>query len=77
LGGFLAIVSRTLRPWIGLLLIGFHIGQIAVFGWGFHANVALLALVLLPADEWLDAWRRRKPLASPTPTKASRRATVW
>ena len=51
--GFLAIVSRRARPWIGLLLIGFHLGQIGVFGWGFHANMLLLALVFLPVADWL------------------------
>jgi hypothetical protein len=54
--GFLAIVSRQLRPWIGLLLIGFHIGQIALFGWGFHANMLILALVFLPFHEWIPRW---------------------
>jgi hypothetical protein len=50
--GFLAIVSRLLRPWVGLLLIAFHFGQILLFGWGFHANAVILALVFLPIYEW-------------------------
>ncbi len=58
--GFVAIVSRRLRPWIGLLLIGFHVGQIAVFGWGFHANMMILALVFLPFYEWLPRWVARR-----------------
>lgn len=58
-GGFVAIFSRTLRPFIGLLLIGFHIGQVAVFGWGFHANAAVIALVFLPFDTWVPALVRR------------------
>jgi hypothetical protein len=54
--GFVAIVSRTLRPWIGLLLIAFHIGQIVLFGWGFHANLLILALVFLPFYDWVPRW---------------------
>jgi hypothetical protein len=52
-GGFVAVVSRRLRPLIGLALIGFHAGAICVFGWGFHANLLLLALVFLPLDRWV------------------------
>ena len=26
---------------VGLGLIGFHVGQIGMFGWGFHANAVL------------------------------------
>jgi hypothetical protein len=62
--GFVAIVSRPLRPWIGLLLISFHIGQIVLFGWGFHANMVILALVFLPFYEWVPrwvAWRESAP----------------
>jgi hypothetical protein len=58
--GFVAIVSRALRPWIGLLLIGFHVGQIALFGWGFHANMILLALIFLPFQEWVPRWVDRR-----------------
>jgi hypothetical protein len=60
--GFVAILSRTLRPWIGLLLIAFHVGQIVLFGWGFHANMIILALVFLPVYEWMTRWiDRRQP----------------
>ncbi|HVS34531.1 MAG TPA: hypothetical protein VMS17_03050 [Gemmataceae bacterium] len=51
-GGLVAIVSKHLRPVIGLLLIGFHVAQICVFGWGFHTNMAMLALVFLPVYSW-------------------------
>ncbi len=51
-GGLVAIVSARLRPLVGLLLIGFHVAQICVFGWGFHTNMAMLALVFLPAYQW-------------------------
>lgn len=62
-GGFLAIVSRRCRPVIGLLLIGFHIGAISVFGWGFHANLLLLILFFLPCDRLVPAlvdWLERR-----------------
>jgi hypothetical protein len=52
-GGLVAILSTRLRPLVGLLLIGFHAGSIGVFGWGFHANVAILALVFLPCSTWV------------------------
>jgi hypothetical protein len=50
----LAIVSTRARPWIGAGLLGFHIGQISVFGWGFHGNMAAIALFFLPVDRWID-----------------------
>jgi len=53
-GGLLAIVSRWARPVIGLLLIGFHIGAISVFSWGFHANVAMLILFFFPCQRWIN-----------------------
>lgn len=62
-GGFLAIVSRRCRPVIGLLLIGFHIGAISVFRWGFHANLSLLVLFFLPCDRWVPRlvdWMQRR-----------------
>ncbi len=66
-GGFLAIVCRWCRPIIGLMLIGFHVGAISVFRWGFHANLALLILFFLPCDRWISTlvgWleRRRGPI---------------
>jgi hypothetical protein len=69
--GYVAIVSRRLRPWIGLLLIGFHVGQIAVFGWGFHANMLILTLVFLPFYEWVPrAVARRESAARSEKTTA-------
>ncbi len=58
-GGLVAIVSRRLRPLVGMLLIGFHVAQISVFGWGFYTNMVMLALVFLPVREWtprIVAW---------------------
>jgi hypothetical protein len=49
-----AVFLPRLRPWVGLGLIGFHVGQIGMFGWGFHANVVLVALFFLPCAAWLD-----------------------
>jgi vitamin K-dependent gamma-carboxylase-like protein len=62
-GGLVAVVSARLRPLMGLLLIGFHVAQICVFGWGFHANMLMLALVFLPAYPWTPrvvAWWERR-----------------
>jgi hypothetical protein len=71
--GFLAIVSTRLRPLVGLALIGFHVGQIAVFGWGFHANMVLLALVFLPFYEWVPRavlwWEKRRDVATAAPVR--------
>jgi hypothetical protein len=62
-GGLVAVVSARLRPVVGLLLIAFHIGQIAVFGWWFHANMVLIALTFLPVYDWtprlVGRWERR------------------
>jgi hypothetical protein len=52
-GAPLALVSRRARVVLGILLIGFHIGAISVFRWGFHSNAVLIALYFLPVREWL------------------------
>ena len=81
--GWLAIASSRLRPLVGITLIGFHIGQIAVFGWGFHANLIILALVFLPCFHWVGrsvAWwevRRRKPRVSPPGDRKCRGMKGW
>ena len=53
---------------VGLLLIGFHIGQICVFGWGFHTNMLMLALVFLPVYQWTPRvvawWEAMRRLAA-------------
>ncbi len=59
-GGLVAVVSPRLRPWVGLGLLGLHYGIVTVFGWGFHANAVIVALVFLPFREWVErfvAWR--------------------
>jgi hypothetical protein len=66
-GGLVAVVSARLRPVVGLLLIAFHIGQIAVFGWYFHANMVLIALTFLPVFQWTPravAWWEKRPAAA-------------
>jgi hypothetical protein len=77
--GLVAIFSARLRPLVGLLLIGFHIAQICVFGWGFHTNMAMLALVFLPAYSWtprlveaLEQAVRRRGIGGPIPEAAIR-----
>lgn len=54
-GGLVAIFSPAARIVIGILLIGFHFGAIAVFGWGFHSNVALLFLFFFPCNHWINS----------------------
>jgi hypothetical protein len=80
-GGFVAILSRRLRPLIGLALIGFHVGAICVFGWGFHANLLLIALVFLPFDRWVPRWvagleRRTGPAADRARAEMARARSV-
>jgi hypothetical protein len=58
--GFLAVVWKPARPWIGLLLIGFHIGQIEVFEWGFHANMLMLGLFFLPVEPLVRRWAEQR-----------------
>jgi hypothetical protein len=50
---------RPMRIATGLALIGFHVGQLLVFGYPFHGNVALLALTFLPIRETLTSWHAR------------------
>lgn len=65
LGACLALLSPRLRPWIGLGLLGLHYGIVSVFGWAFHFNALLIALVFLPVDRWLSRWPL--PTAAPAP----------
>jgi hypothetical protein len=70
--GLVAIVWPASRPIIGLLLLGFHVGQIAVFHWGFHANMIMLALFFLPCRTWIDRWATRKVAVSAPRLSAGR-----
>jgi hypothetical protein len=59
--GVLAIFPR-LRPWIGLGLVGFYIGVLATFDYGFQFNALFTGLYFLPCEAWISAWAaRRKP----------------
>lgn len=59
--GILAIVPR-LRLWIGLGLLGFYLGVLATFDYGFQFNAALTTLYLLPLEPWLsNRAARRSP----------------
>jgi hypothetical protein len=60
--GILAIFPR-LRTWIGLGLIGFYVGVLATFDYGFQFNALLTALYLLPVESWLTR-RAKAKLAS-------------
>jgi hypothetical protein len=86
-GAPFALFIPRLRLPIGLALIGFHYGAIAVFGWAFHGNVIAVALVLLPAPCWIEwgvaAWERRgwagrlfTPGPDPLPGTARGRNTI-
>jgi hypothetical protein len=50
--GILAIIPR-LRVWIGLALLGFYIGVLATFDYGFQFNALLTAIYLLPLESWI------------------------
>lgn len=50
--GVLAIFPR-LRTWIGLGIIGFYVGVLLTFDYGFHFNALFTALYLLPIEPWL------------------------
>jgi hypothetical protein len=52
--GVLAIFPK-LRPWIGWALLGFYIGVLATFDYGFQFNAVLTALYFLPLERWLTA----------------------
>jgi hypothetical protein len=53
--GILAVFPR-LRPWIGWGLLGFYIGVLATFDYGFEFNAILTALYFLPFERWLKSF---------------------
>ena len=77
-GGLVAIFSTRLRPLVGLALISFHIGQICIFGWGFHTNMLMLALVFLPVYQWTPRavawWENRSFSRDPQGSAAEARS---
>jgi hypothetical protein len=67
--GVLAVLPR-MRPWIGVGLIGFYVGVLATFDYGFHLNALLTAMYLLPVERWLTARvaRHKQQVASAAAT---------
>ncbi|MBX7220203.1 MAG: hypothetical protein K1Y36_09680 [Blastocatellia bacterium] len=49
----LGLLFPRLRPFLGLALLGFHFGQVTVFGWQFHYNAFIICLYFLPFDRYL------------------------
>ncbi len=49
----LALLSKC-RIWIGMGLVGMHLGIVSVFGWGFHGNMIIIALLMLPFRNWFE-----------------------
>ena len=57
----LAVFPR-LRTWIGLALVGFYVGVLLTFDYGFQFNLLFTALYLLPVERWVgDYVRKRNP----------------
>lgn len=57
----LAVVPR-LRTWIGLALVGFYVGVLLTFDYGFQFNLLFTALYLLPVERWVEKYvRKRNP----------------
>lgn len=52
--GILAVIPR-LRTWIGLALLGFYLGVIVTFPYGFGLNAVFTCLYLLPFERWITA----------------------
>ena len=56
--GILAIFPR-LRTWVGLAILGFYVGVLVSFPYGFFFNAILTAILLLPVDRWIEAFQSR------------------
>jgi hypothetical protein len=50
--GVLALVPR-LRTWVGLGILGFYVGVLLTFDYGFYFNFIFTAVYLLPVEPWL------------------------
>jgi len=59
-----AIFVPRLRLPVAVALLGFHVGQIVVFGWEFYATMALLGLAFLPVCDRCVAWRGKDLMTS-------------
>lgn len=62
--GLLALFPR-LRTWIGLATVGFYLGVLATFSFGFHFNLLFTALYLLPVERWVQQYVQRRSSAVP------------
>ena len=51
--GVLAVFPQ-LRTWIGLATVGFYVGVLLTFDYGFHFNLLFTALYLLPVERWVE-----------------------
>lgn len=65
--GILALFPR-LRTWIGLGTIGFYVGVLSTFNYGFQFNLLFTALYLLPIEAWIQ--KRYAHLAGPAKMSA-------
>lgn len=61
----LAVVPR-LRTWIGLALVGFYVGVLLTFDYGFQFNLLFTALYLLPVERWVENYVRKRSASEVT-----------
>lgn len=59
LGSILALPWAQLRPWIGLALLGFQIGNEFVFHFSFEVQAVLVGIFFLPGDQIFRTQLRR------------------
>ncbi len=57
--GVLAVFPR-LRTWIGLATVGFYVGVLLTFDYGFQFNLLFTALYLLPVERWVENHVRKR-----------------
>ena len=63
--GALAVFPR-LRTWIGLATVGFYVGVLLTFDYGFQFNLLFTALYLLPVERWVAAFVTRRNISGAT-----------
>jgi len=59
MAGILAVVPR-LRTWIGVATVGFYVGVLLTFDYGFQFNLLFTALYLLPVERWVESYVRKR-----------------
>jgi hypothetical protein len=57
--GVLAVFPR-LRTWIGLATVGFYVGVLMTFDYGFQLNLLFTAVYLLPVERWVESYVRKR-----------------